>query len=105
MFNKTLPTHSQEQIITPASLTNVVKGQHKYTNFGVHIKNFNIDFVLDPNVLWKYEFLVYTVLGNGEIVADSKHVNLKPCLRNRVSICSIKTQTQRFISVGCFEMV
>lgn len=92
IFNKILPTPSQEVIITPESLTNAVNGAHKYTNFGAHIKSFNIDIVLDANILWKYEFLVYTVLVNGEIVADSKQVNLEPCLQNRVIVCSMENQ-------------
>lgn len=62
----------------------MVNGKHKFTRFGAHLRKFNIAFDLDSNVLWKYEILVYTVLNNGEVVADSKQIQLEPCLKNKV---------------------
>lgn len=62
----------------------MVDGKHKYTKFGANLRKFTIVFELDRNVLWKYEILVYTVLSSGEVVADSKQIQLEPCLKNKV---------------------
>lgn len=83
-FKKIFNAGSVTQKLTPESLSNVVNGEHKFTKFGTFVGTFNFSFVLDEHVETSYQILIYTVLSNGEILADSKNIDLQPCYVNKV---------------------
>lgn len=68
------------------ALHNVVGGRHKFTKFGTTYDTFLLKFKLDNKILRKYQILVYYVLANGDVIGDSREVQIEPCLINKVSL-------------------
>ncbi|XP_074042577.1 alpha-1-inhibitor 3 isoform X2 [Leptinotarsa decemlineata] len=62
------------------TLRNIVGGRHSFSKLGTSFDNFTLKFKLDKRVITNYQLLVYYVTRTGETVADTKNVNVEPCL-------------------------
>lgn len=67
------------------SLKNVVGlSNNHFTDYNSTLASFNISVQLDRFLLSKYQLLVYAILPSGDIAADTKEIELGPCLLNKV---------------------
>lgn len=82
--------------ITLKTLNNIVGGKHKFTKFGTAFDSFSLKFKLDSKILWKYQILVYYVLSNGDVVGDSREIEIEPCLSNKVGSTRVYGYRARF---------
>ncbi|XP_071985595.1 alpha-2-macroglobulin-like [Engystomops pustulosus] len=48
--------------------------------------SFQINFHVDPDCVPEFNFLVFTVLPNGEILASATDYNVAPCVQNKVKL-------------------
>lgn len=85
-MRKIVKQAQKTQTVTASKpLHNVVGGKHKFTKFGTSFDTFSLKFKLDNKIRENYQILMYYVLPNGDVISDSREVEIESCLINKVS--------------------
>ncbi|XP_049817832.1 murinoglobulin-2-like isoform X2 [Aethina tumida] len=67
-------------------LKNIIGDKHKFNrNSPLEMEDFTFTADLKSMILSSYQILIYHITKGGEVIAASRHVELEPCLQNKVN--------------------
>ncbi|KAK4885470.1 hypothetical protein RN001_001741 [Aquatica leii] len=75
---------SKQRVINYKEITNIVGTSHRYIKKESFAGKFILKFKLDPQIITKYELVIYHILKNGEVIAANLDVPIESCLLNKV---------------------